>query len=126
VPLEHWVSRIAVRTCYDRLRAQQRRPELRQADLAPEELEHLDRTTAATEDDTAEAIAAHDLLGQLLAKLNPQDRLVINLLELEQRSIAEIQQLTGWNRSLIKVRAFRARQKLKKEWERMQLREGRR
>jgi RNA polymerase sigma-70 factor (ECF subfamily) len=65
------------------------------------------------------------LLDQLLRKLNPQDRFIINLLELEQRSIAEIQQLTGWNPSLIKVRAFRARQKLKKEWQRMQLSERR-
>lgn len=119
VPLEHWVSRIAVRTCYDRLRAQQRRPELRHADLASDELEQLDRTTAAAEEDSAEAIAARDLLDHLLAKLNPADRLVINLLDVEQRSVAEIQQLTGWNQSLIKVRAFRARQKLRKEWERL-------
>lgn len=124
VPLEHWVSRIAVRTCYDRLRAQQRRPELRHADLGVEESEQLERTTAAAEMDDADAIAARDLLGQLMDKLNPADRLVITLLDLEERSVAEIQQMTGWNQSLIKVRAFRARQKLKKEWQRLQLQEG--
>jgi DNA-directed RNA polymerase specialized sigma24 family protein len=61
----------------------------------------------------------------LLERLNPTDRLVITLLELEQRSIEEIRQITGWNSSLIKVRAFRAPQKLRKEWERMEKSEAR-
>ncbi len=121
VPLEHWVSRIAVRTCYDRLRAQQRRPELRQADLSQAEAERLERSAVVSEDpDVADAIGARETVEQLLAKLCPSDRLLITLLELEERSIAEIRAITGWNASLIKVRAFRARQKLRKEWERRQ------
>lgn len=121
VPLEHWVSRIAVRTCYDRLRAQQRRPELRQADLSEAEAERLERSAVVSEDpDVADAIGARETVEQLLAKLCPSDRLLITLLELEERSIAEIRAITGWNASLIKVRAFRARQKLRKEWERRQ------
>jgi RNA polymerase sigma-70 factor (ECF subfamily) len=124
VPLEHWVSRIAVTTCYDRLRAQQRRPELRRADLSEEESERIDRVTAETADATdADAFAARELVERLLERLGPSDRLVITLFDLEQRSVAEIHQLTGWNSSLIKVRAFRARKKLRKEWERMERRE---
>jgi RNA polymerase sigma factor (sigma-70 family) len=127
VPLEHWVARIAVTTCYDKLRAQQRRPELRRADLTDEESERIDRIAVNTGDGTnMEALAARELVEQLLERLNPRDRLVINLLELEQRSIEEIRQMTGWNNSLIKVRAFRARQKLRKEWERMEQSEKRR
>lgn len=121
VPLEHWVSRIAIRTCYDRLRAQQRRPELREADLSGAEAERLARSAVASEDqNVADAMEARETVEQLLAKLSPSDRLLITLLELEERSIAEIQSITGWNTSLIKVRAFRARQKLRKEWERRQ------
>ncbi len=124
VPLEHWVSRIAVTTCYDRLRAQQRCPELRRADLSEEESDRIDRVTAETADATdADAFAARELVERLLERLAPSDRLVITLLDLEQRSVAEIRQLTGWNSSLIKVRAFRARKKLRKEWERMERRE---
>ncbi len=127
VPLEHWVARIAVTTCYDKLRAQQRRPELRRADLAEEESERIDRMTANVGDATkVDAFAARELMELLLGRLNPRDRLVITLLELEQRSIDEIRQVTGWNSSLIKVRAFRARQELRKEWERMEKSEGRR
>jgi RNA polymerase sigma factor (sigma-70 family) len=127
VPLEHWVARIAVTTCYDKLRAQQRRPELRRADLTKEESERIDRMTANAEDVTkVDEFGARELIELLLARLNPRDRLVITLVELEQRSIDEIRQVTGWNSSLIKVRAFRARQKLRKEWERMEKSEGRR
>ena len=125
VPLEHWVSRIAVTTCYDKLRAQQRRPEWRRADLSTEESERIDRMAADTADETeADASAARELVEQLMARLNPRDRLVITLLDLEQRSIAEIRSVTGWNSSLIKVRAFRARKKLRRDWERMEMSEG--
>jgi RNA polymerase sigma-70 factor (ECF subfamily) len=47
--------------------------------------------------------------------LKPAERLVIDLLYLRQRSVAEIQRVTGWSGALVKVRAFRARQKMKKE-----------
>jgi RNA polymerase sigma-70 factor (ECF subfamily) len=42
---------------------------------------------------------------------------------LEQKTIAEIAQLTGWNQSLIKVRAFRARRKLQKRFQELQRKE---
>jgi len=61
-----------------------------------------------------DALAAHELVHQLLEALKPDDQLVIRLLDLEQKTIAEIADLTGWNQSLIKVRAFRARRKLQK------------
>jgi RNA polymerase sigma-70 factor (ECF subfamily) len=124
VPLEHWVSRIAVTTCYDKLRAQERRPELRRADLSEEQSARLDRILSETiEPSPSEAFAARDLFDRLLATLSPSDRLIINLLEFEQRSIEEIRRLTGWSTSLIKVRAFRARQKLRKAFQRLQLTE---
>ena len=123
VPLENWVSRIAVTTCYDRLRAQQRRPELRRGDLSEEESDRIDRVTAETNATDADAFAARELVERLLERLGPSDRLVITLLDLEQRSVAEISRMTGWNSSLIKVRAFRARRKLRKEWERLERQE---
>ena len=51
---------------------------------------------------------------KLLDQLKPDDRLVIQLLDLEQKTIAEISATTGWSQSLVKVRAFRARRKLQK------------
>lgn len=115
VPFPHWVSRIAVTTCIDHLRAQKRRPEFRWADLPENQAEVLDAMMTNENDVAAnDALAAHELVHQLLEALKPDDQLVIRLLDLEQKTIAEIADLTGWNQSLIKVRAFRARRKLQK------------
>jgi RNA polymerase sigma-70 factor (ECF subfamily) len=115
VAFTHWVSRIAVTTCIDQLRAQKRRPEFRWADLSDKEAEVLDSVlTSEGEVAANDALASRELVHKLLDQLNPADRMVIQLLDLEQRSVAEISELTGWNPSLVKVRAFRARGKLKK------------
>jgi RNA polymerase sigma-70 factor (ECF subfamily) len=114
VPFEHWVSRLAVRTCLDALRAERRRPELRWSDLSEEQtvwLDFLVAKTPATPD--TEAAEARELVEKLLSQLSPADRLVIHLLDLEQRGVKEIAQLTGWSKTLVKVRAFRARRKLR-------------
>jgi RNA polymerase sigma-70 factor, ECF subfamily len=115
VPFEHWVSRLTVRTCLDALRAERARPEWRMADLAEGEREWLDYLT--TPQDCAAPCSAEEakqIVTRLLAHLTPPDRLVLTLLDLEQRSTLEIAQLTGWTRPLIKMRAMRARRKLQK------------
>ena len=115
VPFTHWVSRIAVTTCIDQLRAQKRRPELRWADLSETEAEVLDNVIT-NENDVApgDALAAREIIHKLLEQLKPEDRLVIQYLDLDQKSLAEISELTGWNKTLVKVRAFRARRKLQR------------
>src|SRR3954471_275597 len=124
VPFPHWVSRIAVTTCIDHLRAQKRRPEFRWADLSETEADVLDAVMTNEKDVPAnDAMAAHELVHKLLDQLKPDDRLVIRLLDLEQKSIAEIAEITGWNQSLIKVRAFRARRKLQKLFHELQKKE---
>jgi RNA polymerase sigma-70 factor (ECF subfamily) len=124
VPFPHWVSRIAVTTCIDHLRAQKRRPEFRWADLSESEADVLDAIMTNENDVPAnDAMAAHELVYKLLGELKPDDQLVIRLLDLEQKTIAEIAGLTGWNQSLIKVRAFRARRKLRKLFEVLQAKE---
>ena len=70
-----------------------------------------------------DALAARELVYKLLGQLKPEDRLVLKLLDLEQHSVAEISEITGWNQSLVKVRAFRARGKLKKLFEELQRKE---
>lgn len=115
VPFPHWVSRIAVTTCIDHLRAQKRRPEFRWADLSENEAEVLENVLSDTSSEPpSDAMAARELVQKLLDQLPPRDRTVIQLLDLEQKSVAEISALTGWGQSMIKVRAFRARRKLQK------------
>lgn len=57
---------------------------------------------------------ARMILDQAMSRLKPEDRLVITLYELEDRSVREVAELTGWSEGTVKVRAFRARQTLKR------------
>jgi RNA polymerase sigma-70 factor (ECF subfamily) len=118
VPFEHWASRIAVNTCLNQLKAEKVRPELRLADLSETECRVIENLSASKEE-LEDSNAAKDLVHHLLEQLAPQDRLVIRLLHLEERSIEEIKALTGWSTPLVKVRAFRARQKLKSLYNRL-------
>src|SRR5438477_6911614 len=114
VPLEHWVSRIAVNTCLSQIAAEKVRPELRHADLSEEE-EAVVKNLAVSSEELApdQAIASRQLVEHLLELLKPVERLIIDLLYLQGRSIEEIHKITGMGAAAIKVRAFRARQKMK-------------
>lgn len=117
LPLENWVARLALNACLDELRAERRRPELRWADLSEEQAFAMESLLATEVDDArggAPETGSGELLRRLLDTLGAEDRLVITLLMLEEKSVAEVAALTGWNKTLVKVRAFRARQKLKR------------
>ena len=118
VPLEHWVSRIAVNTCLNQISTERVRPELRWADLSEAEERVLQSLASTTDDlEPSHNLASRELVDKLLERLSPADRLVIMLMHLEGRTVEEVKQITGWNASLIKVRAFRARRKMKKHLE---------
>ncbi|HUK84154.1 MAG TPA: sigma-70 family RNA polymerase sigma factor [Verrucomicrobiae bacterium] len=102
-PFEHWLSRIAVRTCYDALRKRRRE----------RDNVSLDGIDIGTEDNVR-AERAREVLDFALARLSAEERLVITLLELEENSVREVAGLTGWSESNVKVRAHRARNALKK------------
>jgi len=113
-PFEHWLMRLTVRTCYDFLRGHQRNRESVFTDLTSLEAEWLERFVAQPEAAAETADAAKLLVERVLAKLSPPARLVITLLEIEDRSVREIARLTGWSVPLVKVRAFRARAEMRK------------
>lgn len=120
VPFEHWVSRIAVNACLNQLQSEKIRPELRHADLSENEVAMLERVQLeGGELDAGDNLAARDVAEKLLSSLSPEDRLVLTLQYLEGRTVEEIRTITGWNKSLIKVRAFRARNRLKKRYARL-------
>ena len=113
-PLENWLSRLALNVCLNALRARARRPEWRWADLSAGEREILASLVNESEINPANAHDARELLLKLLDVLSPPERMILTLLHLEEKSVEEIKASTGWNATLIKVRAFRARGKLKK------------
>jgi RNA polymerase sigma-70 factor (ECF subfamily) len=119
-PFEHWLMKLTVRTCYDFLRSHQRNREQTLADITEEESAWLEKIPNANPTDEHEINAARALLQKLLDQLPPQSRLVIQLLEIEEKSLKEIADITGWSISLVKVRAFRARAAMKKALEKLE------
>ena len=65
------------------------------------------------DDGLEQAEAARQLVDRILSRLPPEARMVITLLEIEGRSVKEIAEITGWSTPLVKVRAFRARAKMR-------------
>jgi len=120
VPLNHWVSRIAVNRCLNAIRSQRSRPEWRMADLSEEQRAVLEPGSVALEQPhPAHTIGSRELVDKLLESLSPEDSVIMRMLEIEDLSIAEVQQATGWSARYIRVRAFRARQKLHKRFGRL-------
>lgn len=114
VPFPHWISKITVTTCIDHLRSQKRKGEYRFSDL-PE-----DMATVLSQNLTSSSTSPHELqqireaVNHLLAQLDPKDQVIIRLLDLEEKSLAEVSHLTNTNVALVKIRAFRARKQLQK------------
>ncbi|HWY76669.1 MAG TPA: sigma-70 family RNA polymerase sigma factor [Verrucomicrobiae bacterium] len=113
-PFEHWLMRLTVHTCYDFLRAHKRNREMAFSELTEAEGDWLERFFTHPDDSGEKAAAARQLVERLLEQLSPAARLIITLLEIEDRAVKEIAKLTGWSVPLVKVRAFRARAEMKK------------
>lgn len=112
-----WLARISFNACYDELRRMKRRPESTLSNVSEEESawlkEHLLTATDAGSDIEATAIA-RDLATKLLARLSPEDRLVLVMLDAEGMSVSEIAKSMKWSVPKVKVRAHRARASLRK------------
>jgi RNA polymerase sigma-70 factor (ECF subfamily) len=107
-PFEHWLLRITTHKCYDYLRKRKRAAPQISVDAMLESGHEPHAPMPPAEHPALERL--HAALGQLSA----DQRLVITLLELEDRSVHEVARLTGWSEGNVKVRAFRARAALRK------------
>jgi RNA polymerase sigma-70 factor (ECF subfamily) len=109
-----WLTQIAVNTCYDQLRRARRRPEQALSEINEGEGRDLGTRLRAPRGDVEGALISRDLAVKLLARLSPDDRMVLTLLDVEGFSVAEIAALTSWSVSKVKVRAHRARAHLRR------------
>jgi RNA polymerase sigma factor (sigma-70 family) len=119
-PFENWVSRLALFTCLDRLRRQRVRPEWRWADLSEDEQRVVEGVAQEADGEPVSPEAARELVNRLLESLRPEEQLLIRALDLEQKSIAEVCALTGWNSGVTRIRAFRARRKLRALYQKLE------
>ena len=116
-PFEHWLARIAVRVALDHLRREKRRRhEIALPDLGEDALDWLRHDDGKSDLDSR---LAREILDAALRELSPADRVVITMQEIEGRSIREISAATGASGVAVRVRALRARAKLKRALERL-------
>jgi len=121
-PFEHWISRIAVRTALDYLRREKnRRNEIGLAELGEDALDWLRTGDEKSELDSR---SAAELLDLAMRELSPTDRVVLTMQEIEGRTGKEIAEAIGATGLAVRVRAVRARAKLKKVLEKMVGRES--
>lgn len=114
VPLECWVTRIAVNTSLNQLAHEAVRPEWRMSDLTNDQEAMLNNRPTPSADPRSEERDAREVIQLLLDHLDPDERLIITLLHIEQRSTAEISKMTGLSISLVKVKAYRTRRKMRR------------
>jgi len=129
MPFGGWLRAIVVNLCYDELRRRRRRPEELVGDFSAPEVQWMRLVNGATPEqivaEAEERRESYDLAHRLLDTLKPEDRMVMVLKESEELSVSEIAQTLGWSEAKVKIRAFRARQALRKQAERMLAAEGR-
>lgn len=120
---EGWLARITTTRCLNALRAERRRPQITTASLSTGELDPLDLLAAPITsrrfDHEERQRLASDLVDKLLATLDPEERLVLQLLDGEDTPVKEIAALLGWSESKVKVQAFRSRRKLRQVLEQL-------
>jgi RNA polymerase sigma-70 factor, ECF subfamily len=116
-----WIYKITVNECYDYLRKKRVRKLVYESDFTEEDAQRMQNTEAATDQGPAvdTQLARKDLVLKLLAKLSAEDRSLLMLKEVEGHSVEELAQMTGMNENTIKVKLFRARQKLVKASQRL-------
>lgn len=121
---EGWMTRIATNTCLNLLRSAGRRPELATAELNDDQSEWLDRqmaNTVSTEHTVEDRVVAADLAGRLLETLPAEDRMIVTMIDGEEASIKEVAETTGWSEAKVKVRAHRARKRMRDAVEKLWL-----
>lgn len=116
-PFEHWFMTIAVRTCYDFLRKHRSRRQVEV--LVDESPADLYADSADTSDQRIQKRReAWEIIDHILTQLNDKERLIITLIELEEKTVKETAALTGWSEPNVKVRAHRARLKMREIYQR--------
>lgn len=114
-----WIYKITVNECYDYLRKKKVRKLVYESDFSEEESLRFEQTEPDPGQLYDTALAQRDLIVKLLAKVSEEDRNLMLLKEVEGHSVEELAEMTGLNENTIKVRLFRARQKLLKAAQRL-------
>lgn len=124
---EGWLSRIATNECINILRSAKRRPESTVSELTDREGIRVENwlesqmAGASIEQfqSTERGVAAADLADKVLSELSTDDRLVLMSIDGEHLPVKDVAEMTGWSESKVKVRAFRARRRMRQAVEKL-------
>jgi RNA polymerase sigma-70 factor (ECF subfamily) len=112
---EPWLYRLTVNASYDYLRKSKRRPESRMSDLSEQQVMMADAAAGSkAQSEEGERHRVRDTVQSLLASVSEEDRILLTLKEVEGLSLKELEQIYHVNENSLKVRLFRARQRVLK------------
>ena len=115
-----WIYKITVNECFDYLRKKKVRKLVYESDLSEDEARRVENTEPSVRQVPADVnLARRDYIFKLLTKVSDEERNLLMLKEVEGHSVEELAEMTGMNENTIKVKLFRARQKLVKAAQRL-------
>jgi RNA polymerase sigma-70 factor, ECF subfamily len=113
---EPWLYRLTVNACYDYLRKSKRRLESRMADLSDQQVMMADAVAGSKAQlDETERLRVRDTVNGMLSAVSEEDRILLTMKEVEGLSLKELEAVYGVNENALKVRLFRARQRVLKK-----------
>jgi len=116
-PFRNWLTTIALRSCHDFWRKQYRNRETPVCDMSDDGQQWLETAMAPGSNEVFESQVrqreAREVLDMALAHVSPMDRMVLTLTYLEERTIKEAAQMLDISVPNVKIRAYRAKRKLK-------------
>src|SRR5439155_15858963 len=113
---EPWLYRLTVNASYDYLRKSRRRIESRMADLSEQQVMMADAVAGSrAQSDESEKRRVRDTVQELLGTVSEDDRILLTLKEVEGLSLKELEKIYHVNENALKVRLFRARQRVIKK-----------
>lgn len=112
---EPWLYRLTVNAAYDYLRKQRRRQEFRMSDLSEQQVMMADAVAGGKADlDDQNKKKLRESVASLLGAVSEADRILLMLKEVEGLSLKELEKIYKVNENALKVRLFRARQRVLK------------
>jgi RNA polymerase sigma-70 factor (ECF subfamily) len=114
---EPWLYRLTVNAAYDYLRRRKRRAESRMSDLSEQQVSMADAVAGSRQAETdRERSRVREFMDALFKHVSDEDRLLLTLKEVEGLSLKELEQIYHVNENALKVRLFRARQRVLKAY----------
>ena len=114
---EPWLHRLTVNAAYDYLRRARRRGESRMSDLSEQQVVMADSAAGAKQDEEERhRSSVREFVNALFRHVSEEDRLLLTLKEVEGLALKELEQIYGVNENALKVRLFRARQRVLKAY----------